>query len=71
LSTEGKKKTEGKVAPAGDSGAPRAAKRPKTAAAPASADDGLSRRGKKKTQVRGNDKRDRFDDLAERYMSNR
>ena len=70
-STEGKKKTEGKVAPAGDSGAPRAAKRPKTAAAPASADDGLSRRGKKKTQVRGNDKRDRFDDLAERYMSNR
>ena len=55
----------------GDSGAPRAAKRPKTAAAPASADDGLSRRGKKKTQVRGNDKRDRFDDLAERYMSNR
>jgi nucleolar protein 4 len=31
----------------------------------------LSRRGKNKTQVRGNDKRDRFDDLAERYMSNR
>lgn len=58
-----------KSAPAGESEA-RAAKRPKVAAAPR-VDAGLSRRGNKKGEGRGNDKRDRFDELADRYMSNR
>ena len=58
-----------KSPPAGESEA-RAAKRPKVAAAPR-ADTGLSRRGNKKGEGRGNDKRDRFDELADRYMSNR
>ena len=49
----------------------RAAKRPKVAAAAPQADTGLSRRGNKKGESRGNDKRDRFDELADRYMSNR